>query len=232
MGYEMRFYVVNKHDFKGYKDNEGNEYKYGNIIAMYDYSKDYDLLADEMIEFLLEKNPSIVAGMKDSMYQIKNAFPQYRETVGYVGKLTELTYPPEITAYSASAEELEEIVKLVMQEDNLGKHYGYEMLYKQFYNRKMDNFGRNFISRDESNNEIICHAATYAELPELAVISGVITSLPYRGKGYSKGTLAALCDELISEGKGVFSYFHIVPAVKMHLGIGFEIIGEWVKFKI
>lgn len=43
MGYEMRFYVVNKHDFKGYKDNEGNEYKYGNIIAMYDYSKDYDL---------------------------------------------------------------------------------------------------------------------------------------------------------------------------------------------
>lgn len=36
MGYEMKFYVVNKLP-------TGEDLKYGEIVAMYDYCKDYDL---------------------------------------------------------------------------------------------------------------------------------------------------------------------------------------------
>lgn len=157
--------------------------------------------------------------MKDILYPLKDNFLEYSETLDFVAKLTELKYSTVSNAYCASFDELGEIAELLIQEDNLGKHTGYDLLYQQLYERKKDNFGRNVISRDE-NNDIICHAATYVELPELAVVSGVMTSFQYGDKGFSKGTLAALCDQLLSEDKIVFSYFHISPAIKMHEGVG------------
>lgn len=193
------------------------------------YSKNYDLNPKEIIEFIKEKNPEVISGMKKSIDKIKKFFPEYSEEVGVLGELSKLSYPPNLNAYSASFDELDEIANIISQDEVLGKPYGYELLYNQFCERKKDKFGRNFILRDSNTNEIICHAATYAELPELAVISGVLTTPLYRGKGFSKGTLSMLCNELQSENKRVFSYFYILPAKKMHYGIGFEKKGVWAK---
>ena len=126
---------------------------------------------------------------------------------------------------------MEEIAKIISQNENLSKHHSYESLLKQFRERKTDNFGRNFILRDKSNNNIICHAATYAEIPEIGVIGGVLTTPQYRGKGFSKGTLSALCEQLLFENKEVFSKFIIPPAIKMHYGVGFNKVGDWVTLK-
>lgn len=41
MGYEMKFYVVNKSKLKDTINDK--EFYYGQIVAMYDYCKDYDL---------------------------------------------------------------------------------------------------------------------------------------------------------------------------------------------
>ena len=94
--------------------------------------------------------------------------------------------------------------------------------------RRKEKFGRNYILRHEGGR-LIGHAATYAELSDLAVVSGVITAPEFRGKGYSEGILAALCDALIREGKDVFSYYYIEAAERMHKGVGFETIGGWSK---
>lgn len=193
------------------------------------YSKDYSFNEKEIVEFIIKKDPEMISGMKKSIDKIKDYFSNYSEEVGVVGELSKLTYSPNSNAYSASFEEIDEIAKVVSQDEDLGKPYGYELLYKQFYERKKDNFGRNFILRDSSTNEIICHAATYAELPNLAVISGVLTTPSYRGKGFSKGVLSAICNELQAENKRIFSYFYIVAAEKMHYGVGFEKVGEWEK---
>lgn len=195
------------------------------------YSKSYDLIAEELIDFLIQNDCQGVSGCKDSIDQIKDAFPDYKETVGIIGKLIELKYPPNLDAYSASLEEMGEIAKVISQNENLRKHHDYKSLYKQFCERKQDNFGRNFILRDKQTNEIICHASTYAEIPEAAVIGGVITTPKYRGKGFSKGTLSAICEQLQNEGKDVFSKFIIPPAIKMHYGVGFEKVGDWITLK-
>ena len=195
------------------------------------YSKDYNLIVDETIDFIKEKDPDIITGMGKSMCQIKDAFLEYNEYIGSIAKLDELTYPPNHDAYLASDEELEEIAKIIADDENLGKGYNYKSLYEQLYDRKKSNFGRNVISCDKSNNNIVCHTATFAELPELAVISGVITPPQYRGKGFSKGTLAALCEQLQLECKEVFAYFSTRAAEKMHCGVGFKKIGKWVKLK-
>lgn len=201
--------------------------KYYNGIQI--YSKDYNFNEKEIVEFIIKKDPEIISGMKKSIDKIKNFFSNYSDEVGVIGELSKLTYTPNSNAYSASFEEMEEIANVVSQDEVLGKPYGYELLYNQFYERKKDKFGRNFILRDSSTNEIICHAATYAELPNLAVISGVLTTPLYRGKGFSKGVLSAICKELLMENKRVFSYFYIVSAEKMHYGVGFEKRGEWEK---
>lgn len=201
--------------------------KYYNGIQI--YSRSNDLIVDEIIEFIRNHDPSMISGMSDIIETIEDFLPEYESEIGTVAKLQDLTYPPNHDAYLAPFDELEEIAKVIAEDENLGKPYGYELLYEQYYERKKDNFGRNYILRDKDSDEIICHAATYAELPNLGVLSGVLTTPKYRGKGFSKGTLAALSEELISEDKDIFSYFYIPAAERMHYGIGFEKIGDWEK---
>lgn len=193
------------------------------------YSKEVNLDAKEIADFVLEKDPPVTLGMKEVIDELRKYMPGYEEELGNVGQLKQLKYNPNPNAYSASLDELEEIVKILAEDEGIGKPYGFESLYKQYKERKEEKFGRNFILRDKEKKDIICHAGTYAELPELAVIGGVITSPNYRGKGFSKETLASICSELLSEGKDIFSFYYIPSATKMHNGVGFEKIGDWAK---
>ena len=193
------------------------------------YSKQLDLNAEEVADFIKEKDSNVLFAVKEVIDNIEQFLPEYKRDVGIIGELTELKYPVNPDAYSAPLDEIEEIVKIVAEDENIGKPYGFESLYEQFTERKKDNFGRNFVLRDGDNNEIICHAGTYAELPELAVVGGVITSIPYRGKGFSKQILSSLCSELLSENKRIFSVYYSPAAKKMHSGVGFKEIAVWSK---
>lgn len=192
------------------------------------YSKKYDLIADEIVEFVKTKDSNVIFGMKETLDKIKELMPEYFIELGTVGELSNIIVSPNDNVYSASIDEIADIVEIVAQDENIGKPYGYKSLYSQYCERKINNFGRNFILRDQ-NGEIICHAGTYAEIPELAVIGGVITSTDYRGKGFAKTTLASLCNQLQQEKKRIFSFFYIPSAEKMHYSVGFEKIGDWMK---
>lgn len=193
------------------------------------YSKEYNFIATEIADFLINKDSHGIFGMKEIIDQIQELLPDYEREDGTVSELKELKYDANPKVYSASIDEIDEIVKIVSEDEGIGKPYGYESLYQQYCERKNDNFGRNFILRDETAGDIICHAGTYAELDDLAVIGGVITAPKYRGKGFSKETLSSLCEELMSENKRIFSFYYIPSAKKMHEGIGFEKLGIWSK---
>ncbi|WP_407421284.1 GNAT family N-acetyltransferase [Methanobrevibacter sp.] len=193
------------------------------------FSKNYNLVANEISEFILQRNSDVIFGMNEVINRIKEYLPEFTEELGFVGHLTKSIDLLSNEPYSASLDEIHEIVELVVSDENIGKPYGFDSLYEQYYSRKVENFGRNFVLRDNSTNEIITHAGTYAELPELAILGGVITSIPYRGHGFSKITLSSLCNELKSEGKEIFSYYYIPSAKNMHHSIGFEEIGIWAK---
>ncbi|MDO5849817.1 MAG: GNAT family N-acetyltransferase [Methanobacteriaceae archaeon] len=211
--------------------NENNEIcaiiseYYGGIQL---YSKDYDFIPSEIADFIKEKDTHVLFGMIQIIDKLKEFLPDYSQETGIVGELKELKYPPNPKAYSIPLEEMEEVVKVVAADEDIGKPYGFESLYEQYCERKKTNFGRNFVLRAD-NGDIICHAGTYAELEELAVIGGVITAPNYRGKGFSKETLSSLCKELQSEDKDIFSFYYVPPAKKMHEGVGFKPLGEWSK---
>lgn len=193
------------------------------------YSREQNLLLEEIADFIKEKDTHVLFAIKPIIDRLKLFLPGYEQETGTVGELMELKYPPNPKAYSAPMEELAEIVRIVADDEGIGKPYGYDSLYEQYTQRKEENFGRNFVLRDEETNDIICHAGTYAELPELAVIGGVITAPAYRGKGFSKETLSSLCEDLLSENKRIFSFFYIPSAEHMHYGVGFEKIEDWSK---
>lgn len=193
------------------------------------FSKDNDLDEKELVSFIGSHDFSMIVGMEDSIKKLSPLLKGYYLETGYVGQLNRLTVAPAPGAYRASFEEIEEIAELLADDPTLGKPYGFDNLVTQYRKRFSEDFGRSYLLRDKKNKKIICHAATYAETKDLAVISGVITAPEYRGQGYSKGVLAALCNELMNEKKHVFSYYYIPPAIKMHQGTGFEDIGKWAK---
>lgn len=193
------------------------------------YSKHQEFEPKEIAEFILEKDSRNIFAIKETIDMLKPYMPGFDEEIGTVGQIKELKVEPNKDAYSAGVDELSEIAKVVAEDENIGKPYGYDSLYKQYKERKEEHMGRNFVLRDKDTNEIVCHAGTYAELPELAVVGGVISSPAMRGKGCATGVTAALSKELLEEGKDVFSFYYIPPATKMHVKCGFEKIGDWAK---
>ena len=210
------------------KDGKPEAVVSGYHTGMQIFSRDNEFDKESVSGLILNNTPTMVAGMKDTIDLIKAFFSGYSEECGSVGKLAEIKAVPAPGAYSSGDGEIREIVDLISKDDELGGPYRYEDLLSQFTERRKEGFGRNYILRN-TDNALIGHAATYAELSDLAVISGVITAPEFRGKGYSEGILAALCEALIRESKDVFSYYYIEAAERMHKGVGFETIGEWSK---
>ena len=191
------------------------------------FSKEVEFDVKEVVDLLKEINPSMICGMKWTLDKIKDYFDNYEMEIGIVGELTNLKVYDTEGCYKANAEEIKELAELLSEDESLGKPYGFELLYKQLLERYEENFGRNFIYRD--NGKIVATASTYAEKGGVAVISGVMVHPEYRGKGLSKNVLSAVCDNLKKDGFDVFSYYYIPSATRMHQSVGFEPIGDWAK---
>lgn len=191
------------------------------------FSKDLDFDVDKVVNLLKELKPSMICGMKWTLDKIKAYFENYQMEVGIVGRLSDLNIFNTEGCYKANEEEIRELAELLVEDEALGQPYGFDLLYKQLLERYNENFGRNFIYRD--NRKIVATASTYAEKGRVAVISGVMVHPDYRGKGLSKNVLSAICSDLKNDGFDVFSYYYIPSATRMHESVGFSHIGEWAK---
>ena len=97
----------------------------------------------------------------------------------------------------------------------------------QLLTRLEEGMGRNYILKRDG--EIIHHAATYAELDNLAVISGVITREDWRGKGVGTLAVRKLCYDLLKEGKKPCLFYYTKQAAMFYKKIGFEEGTGWAK---
>lgn len=201
--------------------------KYYSGMQVYSKNSTYDV--EDVANLIKENNCELIFGAKETVSQLEPYFPDLKIELGTVGGLKDIKIEPAEKAYSAPVEELAEVVELIASDEAIGKPYGYDSLYKQYVERKETNFGRNWVIRSEETGNILCHAGTYAETKELAVIGGVMTAPEARGKGVSKPVLAAICNELKKENKDVFSFYYIPVAKAMHEGVGFETVCIWQK---
>lgn len=195
--------------------------------GMHVYSRENNFDKMDIVELILERMPALVCGMSDTLDMFSEYLKeQYKSELGKVLKLGKYTGVTNDEVRRADKSELTEITELLMTDEEMGGPYSTELLYKQLLERYETGFGRNWIRTDEKG--IISHCATYAELDNIAVISGGIVRKDHRGKGEYPGQLGAMCRDLYMEGKEVISYYY-GGAKTAHKLVGFNILGDWQK---
>ena len=209
-------------------DTEGNiriiALRYYN--GMHLFSKENVFDATDVKALIETVRPSLVCGMKETLSRFENQIQGYTYEYGKVLKLGSYSGIANPEVHRANREDLKDIVELLMTDEEMGGPYTFDLLYKQYCERFDDGFGRSWVRKDEKG--VVSHCATYAELDDLAVISGGIVRMDYRGTGQYPGQLGAMCKDLYEEGKCVISYYY-GGAKSAHKAVGFEILGDWEK---
>ena len=121
----------------------------------------------------------------------------------------------------ATSDDCDEIAKLIKMDENIGGHYTQNELARQLKNRLINEGCRNAIIKIDKH--IICHAATYAELKDFAVIGGVITHPDYRGKGYGAKVIIYLQNYLYNLGKDICLYCYNNKIMNWYQKLGWKV---------
>ena len=201
--------------------------KYYEGLQLFDADGKID--AEKTAKLIKVLNSHIVSSTVDV---IEKLYPLLKDTYemeqGYVTE--RLSMPEcEISEEVRPAEigEYDEIAKLICSDEGVGGHYEPDELKNQLLTRLGEGMGRNYILKRDG--EIIHHAATYAELDNLAVISGVITREDWRGKGVGTLAVRKLCHDLLQEGKKPCLFYYSKQAEGFYKKIGFEEGTGWAK---
>ena len=202
--------------------------QYYNGMHLYSRTGNYD--PEDVAEVVREQKPAMVCGMKETIEKLQPFFPSKKIELGKVVQLNKYTGIHDEKATRATREELGEIVDLLMTDEVMGGPYTRDLLYKQFLERYDTGFGRSYIRRNEEGI-LFAHSGTYAELSDIAVISGGIVDPKYRCHGEYARLLGSVCGSLVEEGKTVISYYYKVAAWS-HKQVGFEELGDWAKLEM
>lgn len=136
---------------------------------------------------------------------------------------TQAEFPVE----KAGEAELPEIAALICTDEGVGGTYTPEGLAAQLLERQRDGFGRNYFIRQ--NGRIVCHAGTYAEVDDLAVVSGVITAADSRGQNLADRVVSKLNKELLAEGKHPCLFYYTKSAARLYAKTGYAAGTGWAK---
>lgn len=184
----------------------------------------------ELAEFLLEKNPSIICA---SAELIKLLEPQlssrgFISEFGHIGKFIHCkSSDTNCDIRLANKEDIKEIAKLLYEDDDIGASYTIEDLVKQIEERIGSGFVRSYVIKD--GNHVVAHLGTGAEIDRLCTICYVITDPEYRGRGLSSSLFSYACNQLNSEGKEIFSVYYPENSRRLHHKMGFVDCCEFGK---
>ena len=209
-------------------------------INVFSYKNNLDVPAT--VAFLQEKQPSMINGPLETLEKL---YPYFRETYDFeAGYVTELLEKPKDESMSETDEsdaetqaefpvekageaELPEIAALICTDEGVGGTYTPEGLAAQLLERQRDGFGRNYFIRQ--NGRIVCHAGTYAEVDDLAVVSGVITAEDSRGQNLADRVVSKLNKELLAEGKHPCLFYYTKRAARLYAKTGYAAGTGWAK---
>ncbi len=232
---DLKKYGMDNENLSIYINGSGEEEiqtlatKYYNGLTLY-HNTEVPFHAKDALTLIHSLAPSMINGRTDLIKAIEPYLRSYKREDGFV---TEWKREPsqgvreENAILRAGEEEFLEIAKLICSDEGLGGHYEPEELKAQLLERRREGFGRNYIIKEDER--IVCHGATYAEIPEAAVISGIITREGYRGRGLAYGVVNELCRDLGNEGKKVFLFYYTEEAGRLYHKLGFEKGALWSK---
>ena len=198
--------------------------------AMHLYSLNLNFDDEEIASFIRDNNPSIICASKPLIERLKPILSKdgYESEYGYIGKKMNAVQPKEgLYVELAQEDDIEQIAKLLYDDDDIGASYSYDDLVAQIRERLSQGFVRSFVIRKDG--KVVAHLGTGAETDEVCTINYVITDPNYRGKGLSSTLFSFACKQLESEGKEIYSVYYPENSRRLHHKMGFEDYCEFGK---
>lgn len=112
-------------------------------------------------------------------------------------------------------------------DEDIGKSYNKNELAEQLLQRSKEGYSRNYVIK--KNDVVIAHACTNAEIDGVAIVAELIVNKEYRRRGYALEIWRAICEEVLKEGKRVFSFYYSNESRNLHKKVGFHEVCEWGK---
>ncbi len=185
----------------------------------------------EIIGLIMRTKAGWISGEKKVIDIVAgNLYDTYKLTEGWVYELTSyrsFEYPEGFGI--AKKEDMRELAALVCSDKDVGGGHHIDDLEKQFIERLKIGMGRNYYVR--KNGEIISHIATYAENDKLAITSGMVTREDMRKEGYSSILEGCLVNDLLKEGKRVFTRVNQDRRARFLQIMGAEKCGEYARLQ-
>ncbi len=199
------------------------------------YSQDDTFDEAELSEFIQQKQFSMVYCMASTAKKIYSCFPKSLRnkvsvSTGWVAQIILVDQAPQGLAVPAKREDFDQIVRLIYDDEDIGRSYQYDELAKQLEERNLQGYARNIVIKQ--NDLVIAHACTNAELDHIAVVAELLVRKEYRRQGYASEIWRDICKTLLSEGKEVYSFYYSEESRRLHHKIGFHEVCEWSKIVI
>ncbi len=207
--------------------------KYYSCIHVYSAENLFD--AAELGEFIEKNRFSMVYCTAQTAELIYNALPENVQknstvTTGWVAQIDKTDKEARGAAELAQDRDFEQIVRLIFDDEDIGRSYKYDELAQQLRERNRSGFTRNMVIRD--GDLVIAHACTNAEMENIAVVAELLVHKDYRRKGYASEIWRDLCSKLLKEGKEVYSFYYSDESRALHKKVGFSEVCEWGKIVI
>lgn len=148
-------------------------------------------------------------------------------TYGWVAQLTSHIPLESQDVQPARKEDFRQIIEMIYADEDIGRSYDFESLAAQLQERNQEGYTRNLVIKDGST--VVAHACTNAEITALAVVAELVVNENYRRQGRGSEIWASLCNDLLQEGKEVFSFYYSEASRALHRKLGFHEVCEWAK---
>ena len=200
--------------------------KYHNGFHVYAKRTDADF--GETAGLIRQIKPGLVCGEGPVVQSLSAALPEYVAEYGVIYKLGRPCACADKTDIrTACPDDFRQVARMLKADDDYGSGFTLEELEAQFRGRQESGLSRSLVLRQ--GNEVVAHVATGAETADVATVNGLVVAESLRHRGLATKVMNALCAELQSEGKDVFSAVYVEPSANLHRKIGFCEYCSWGK---
>lgn len=204
-------------------------------LCMHIFSNANDFDTKELASFFCEASCSMIYCTQKTAELIYAALPKHLKekatvTTGWVAQIKSVDNLAKKIAVSAKDSDFDQIVRLIYDDEDIGRSYKFNELAKQLKDRNKEGYARNKVIKN--GDLVIAHACTNAECNNIAVVAELLVRKEYRRKGYASEIWRDICGELLAENKEVFSFYYSEESRRLHKHIGFQEVCEWAKVVI
>lgn len=204
--------------------------KYYTCLHVFSQNLDFNLR--EFYEFYSHRDFTMIYCEKRTAEYIWKAFPESEKSIstitcGWVAEIKKTDREPSLLARKAINADFNQIVKLIHDDEDIGRSYNFDDLAKQLSERAVEGYTRNYVLKD--GDLVIAHACTNAEISGIAVVAELVVHKDYRRMGYASDIWRFICLELLREGNEVYSFYYSDESRALHKKIGFYEVCEWAK---